>query len=63
MDQTLASVEEEKQNQEGVYAEEAPTQEDAMAMQEQIPSQGQSPLTYKKRNANIALQLLKKYSK
>ena len=56
MDQTLASVEEEKKNKEGVYAE----KEQEGAVEEQIVAQ-QSPLGY--REKSLAMKLLNKYAK
>lgn len=64
MDQTLAGVEEEKKNKQGVYAEggeqpQQPVPEEAMA---QGPEQG-TPMTYKKRSSYSARELLRKYTK
>ena len=64
MDQTLAGVEEEKKNKQGVYAEggeqpQQPVPEEAMA---QGPPQG-SPMGYKKPRSSRAIELLRKYTK
>ena len=68
MDQTLAGVEEEKKNKEGVYAEggeqpqgppQGPPQAGAMA---QGPPQG-SPMAYKGKMSKKALSILRKYNR
>ena len=65
MNETTASVEEEKKNKEGVYAEngeqpQQPAPEQAMA--QAPPAQG-SPMGYKKSTSDLATELLRKYSK
>jgi hypothetical protein len=68
MDKTLAGVEEEKKNKEGVYAEggeqsqgppQGPPQAGAMA---QEPPQG-SPMAYKSKMSKKALSILRKYNR
>ena len=66
MDETLAGVEEEKENKEGVYAEggeEGQPQEEMMAQGPPPPTPPQeSPMTYKGAKSKRALELIAKYS-
>ena len=61
MDQTLANVEQEKQNKQGVYAEKSEQQEQVTA-QAPPPSEENSPMSYKDAKKKRALELIRKFS-
>tara|TARA_R110002020_G_scaffold99400_2_gene235916 strand:+ start:5138 stop:7333 length:2196 start_codon:yes stop_codon:yes gene_type:complete len=61
MNETLANVEEEKKNKQGVYAE--GEQQPQQQMMAQEPPQQESPMGYKKSSSERAIELLRKYSK